>query len=215
MALTLGIASQPAAAEAYLLGDVLSRGNVTTSGEIGNRYALLALGHMAGGVGVDAVWSSLLRQTSPGYGWMLVMGETALAESWTDAPGDSHIHAMYGHVDEFLYSFVSGIQQQGVGSVGWRQVRIAPHLPPGLQWVNASFDSPRGLIAVAVERLAGDAGVVLQVTRVTITLPPGVEGVLALDGLRPRPATSGAGEEDVVLTPEGPGGQGGTWVVHI
>ena len=103
MALLLGItpAGAQAAARAALLADVRARGNVSTSGEIGNRYALLALGEM-GAEGVEAVWSSLLRSDSPGYGHMLVMGETALAESWTDAPGDSHIHAMYGHVDEFL-----------------------------------------------------------------------------------------------------------------
>jgi len=103
MALLLGItpAKDVEAAQAYLLRDVLERGNVSTSGEIGNRYALLALGEMGAG-GVGAVWASLLREQAPGYGWMLTMGETALAESWTDAPGDSHIHAMYGHVDEFL-----------------------------------------------------------------------------------------------------------------
>ena len=103
MALVLGITppGDVAAAQAYLLRDVTARGNVSTSGEIGNRYALMALGGM-GAQGVAAVWASLLRATAPGYGWMLTMGETALAESWTDAPGDSHIHAMYGHVDEFL-----------------------------------------------------------------------------------------------------------------
>lgn len=89
MALAINI-TRPAdvdAARAYLLGDVAARGNVSTSGEIGNRYALLALAE-AGPQGIAAVWASLLRDTSPGYGWMLVQGETALAESWTDAPGD-------------------------------------------------------------------------------------------------------------------------------
>ena len=43
-----GIFSQ--AAE-LVLGDVLTRGNVSTSGEIGNRYALLALAAMPGEVG--------------------------------------------------------------------------------------------------------------------------------------------------------------------
>jgi len=72
---------------------------VTTAGEVGNRYALIALAEATGGP--EAVWQSLLRTNSPGYGWMLTMGETALAESWTDARGDSHLHAMYGHIDEY------------------------------------------------------------------------------------------------------------------
>jgi hypothetical protein len=43
-------------------------GNVTTAGEIGNRYALLALADAPGGG--DAVWASLLRADAPGYGWI-------------------------------------------------------------------------------------------------------------------------------------------------
>lgn len=171
-ALSLNItppADQPLA-YAYLLQDVLSRGNVTTAGEIGNRYALLALANEPSGAGIDAVWSSLLRSTAPGYGWMLSMGETALAESWFDAAEDSHIHAMYGHIDEFLYTHIAGIQQDGIApqcrgggraggreqgtgqalphfaAAGWKCVRIAPRIPRGLEWVNATFDSPRGMI---------------------------------------------------------------------
>ena len=171
MALALGITPPAAvgAAAAALLADVRARGNVTTSGEIGNRYALLALGAM-GEAGVSAVWDSLLRNTTPGYGWMLVMGETALAESWNDSPGDSHIHAMYGHIDEFLYKYVAGLQPVGVGGDAWSRVRIAPQLPRGLEWVNASFESPRGAFAVACERRGSRVVAML-------TVPPGVEAV--------------------------------------
>jgi alpha-L-rhamnosidase len=173
MALALGITppASRAAAAAALLHDVRTRGNVTTSGEIGNRYALLALGD-AGAEGVEAVWSSLQRTNAPGYGWMLTMGETALAESWTDAPGDSHIHAMYGHIDEFLYKFVAGLRAVGEGGDAWRAVEIAPTLPAGCDWVRATFDSPRGLIAVAAER-RGDGGRLA----VNVTVPPGVDAL--------------------------------------
>lgn len=90
-ALSLGFATAPAAAQAYIVRDVRTYGggNVTTSGEVGNVYALRALADAPGGP--DAVWASLLRTDAPGYGWMLTMGETALAESWTDAKGDSHV----------------------------------------------------------------------------------------------------------------------------
>lgn len=172
MALALGITppAARAAAAAALLADVRARGNVTTSGEIGNRYALLALGAM-GAEGVQAVWDSLLRPNAPGYGWMLTMGETALSESWTDAPGDSHIHAMYGHIDEFLYKYVAGIRAVGEGGDAWRAVQLAPTLPRDCDWVRASLDSPWGLIEVAAQRVVvgGD-----RVT-VNVTVPPGVE----------------------------------------
>jgi alpha-L-rhamnosidase len=172
LALNITPPSAIAAAQAYLLDDVIARGNVTTSGEIGNRYALLALAGVPAGAGNDAIWSSLLRSDAPGYGWMLTMGETALAESWFDAAGDSHIHAMYGHIDEWLYRFAAGIQQDGTAatrSTGWSNVRIAPVLLPGVFWLQASFDSPRGLIFVEVshDQLSGVVNVMAEV-------PPGV-----------------------------------------
>ena len=170
MALELGVAADVPAARAYLLGDMAARGNVSTSGEIGNRYALLAAAG-AGPAGVAAVWASLLRNNSPGYGWMLVMGETALAESWTDAPGDSHIHAMYGHVDEFLYAFVAGIRQ-APGGTAWARLALAPALLRGLDWVDASFDSPRGLVRVAYNATPRAGGLVDVELRATV--PPGV-----------------------------------------
>ena len=148
-ALSLGFATDVAAAQAWIVNDVRTYGcgNVTTSGEVGNVYALRALADAPGGP--DAIWASLLRSNAPGYGWMLTMGETALAESWTDAQGDSHIHAMYGHIDEYLYAHVAGIQQ-APGGAGWRRVLFAPHPPlgdgPGA-FVRASFESPRGLLA--------------------------------------------------------------------
>lgn len=184
MALLLGITppGAQAAARAALLADVRARGNVSTSGEIGNRYALMALGEM-GADGVEAVWSSLLRTNAPGYGWMLTMGETALAESWTDAPGDSHIHAMYGHIDEFLYTYVAGIKGVGLvgagaaraGATAWDAVELTPMLLPQLTWVNCTYQSPRGLIAVSYRAAEEGEGVV-----VAAQVPPGVQGVLVL-----------------------------------
>jgi len=170
MAVTLNLTANATGARAYLLADARARGDVFTAGEIGNRYALLAAAS-AGAPGVAAVWASLLRNNSPGYGWMLTMGETALAESWNDSPGDSHIHAMYGHVDEFLFAFVAGIQQ-ATGSVGWARLALAPALLRGLNWVDASFDSPRGLIRVAYNVTSGTAGRVDVELRATV--PPGV-----------------------------------------
>jgi hypothetical protein len=171
-ALSLGFATDAAAAQAYIVHDVRTygNGNVTTSGEVGNAYALRALADAPGGP--DVVWASLLRTDAPGYGWMLTMGETALAESWTDAPGDSHIHAMYGHIDEYLFAHVAGIRQAPGGS-GWRRVLFAPH-PPFADgagaFVRATFESPRGAI-VSHARVLDAAGAV----ELELTCPPGVE----------------------------------------
>ena len=187
-ALALGFARNATGARAYLVHDVVSRGNVTTSGEIGNRYALLALADAPGGS--DAVWASLLRNNSPGYGWMLTMGETALAETWFDSASDSHIHAMYGHVLEYLYAHVAGIRQ-APGSTAWRRVLFEPR-PPLAEgagaWVEASFDSPRGLLTARAD--------VESPTAVSLALrcPPTVEcsARLPLSGRVVRVPATGA-----------------------
>jgi alpha-L-rhamnosidase len=179
-ALSLNITPTPvvAAAQDYILKDVRAQGNVTTSGEIGNRYALLALAAIASDAGNDAIWASLLRTNAPGYGWMLTMGETALAETWFDEPGDSHIHAMYGQIDEWLYRYVAGIQQT---QSGWASVLIAPALLPGLSWVNATFDSPHGLIQSAYYRDIHGGTI-----QCTVAVPPGVTAEIVLPLSRSR-----------------------------
>jgi len=171
------------AALAYIMSDASGRGNVTTAGEIGNRYVLRSLAAEPSGEGMAILWASLHRRTSPGYGWMLVRGETALAESWDDAPGDSHIHSMYGHIDEVLYAYVAGIRQVGGGS-GWREVLLAPVHVEGLLWVNATFDSPRGLFASAYVASTTSDG--RRSMELTLTVPAGVRAtaVLPLSGAR-------------------------------
>lgn len=41
---------------------------------------------------------------------MLAQGATALAESWNFQLGESHNHAMFGHIEEWFYEYVGGIQ---------------------------------------------------------------------------------------------------------
>ena len=100
-----------------------------------------------------------------------------MAESWTDNPGDSHIHCMYGHIDEFLYKYVAGIQ--GVGPHGdmWGSVRVAPQPLPHLHWVNATFESPRGLVASAYHWAASEGPGGQRVLDAEVVIPPGVTGV--------------------------------------
>jgi hypothetical protein len=60
----------------------------------------------------------------------------------------------------------------------WDSVELSPALLPGLEWLNATFESPRGRIAVSLHRLGPEAGG--GAVRVSATVPPGVQGVLVL-----------------------------------
>ena len=189
-----------------LLANVSAAGNVTTSGDIGNRYTWLALGianiTIAGAS--DIAMSALMRRTCPGYGCMLAGNETTLSESWFDAASESHNHAMLGHVDEYFYRYVAGIQysrpQLQLGGSRARasassklqlqrtlgaEVIISPHPLPGLDWVNASFTAPEGVIAVYWRRVGGGA------IDLEVELPPGVRGSLVMPGGMAQPLSSG------------------------
>lgn len=80
---------------------------------------------------------------------------------------------MYGHVDEFLYAFVAGIRQ-APNTSAWAHVHLSPTLLRGLDWIDVTFNSPRGLLRVAYNvSAAGEEGRVAVELRVS--LPPGVD----------------------------------------
>jgi alpha-L-rhamnosidase len=178
-----------AGALSWLISNITGGGNITTSGDIGNRYTWLSLGKAASASTNEIVNSVLTRTTCPGYGCMIVAGETALAENWYDARTDSHIHAMLGHIDEYFYTYIAGIQMdeaQGVSDIPWSKVHIKPQIVSGLQWVNATFDSPLGLIRSAWMRLDETS------TSYEVELPPGARGMLTIESTgEVVPLTSG------------------------
>lgn len=172
---------------AALVADVVARGNVTTGADIGNRYIIQALAEAEGGT--DALWSSLLRKTSPGYGFAVASNETALPETWDDSASDSHIHAMLGHIDEYFYSHVAGLRQ-AVSDVGWRRVLIRPRPTAGLAWLNCSFAAPSGQFDIFWElrvpqsvALAGSGGaraIGRWDFKLTVTIPVGSTAEITL-----------------------------------
>ena len=206
MALTLNMTSagDVEQAQASLVADVLARGNVTTGADIGNRYILQALGHARGGA--DALWSSLLRTSSPGYGFAVAQNETALPESWNDDPSASHIHAMLGHVDEYLYAHVAGLRQ-AAGDAGWRHVAIQPRPAAELTWVNCSFEAPSGRFELAWQRKVraaeSEEGVEAEEDFVLlVTLPVGTmaDVILPLEGAKETRLVGAGGPQELRAT---------------
>ncbi|HSQ74858.1 MAG TPA: family 78 glycoside hydrolase catalytic domain [Bacteroidota bacterium] len=96
----------------------------------------------------DVLHRVYAREERGGYGYMVKQGFTTLPESWDARPGtgNSMNHYMLGHLMEWQFAYVGGIRQQP-GSIGWRKVYVAPD-PGNLDFAMATFDSPRGLVAV-------------------------------------------------------------------
>jgi len=127
---------------ADLVADVRNHKSALTAGDVGYRYVLRAL---ADGNRSDVIFDMNNRSDRPGYGWQLVHGATSLTEAWDAGPRSSQDHFMLGHIMEWFYSDLAGIQQQD-DSVAFQHIRIKPSPVGDVTWARATYDSVRGPI---------------------------------------------------------------------
>jgi len=121
------------------------------------RTATLYNGHLATGlVGIPVLteWATLSQECNwlygmlkqpgyPGYLYMLEQGGTGVWEEWDG--GRSHLHNCYNGIGSWFYQALGGIIPT---APGYRQVRIVPQVPQGLEWVRVTRNTPYGPITV-------------------------------------------------------------------
>lgn len=125
-----------------LIGDIRGRGNALTAGDVGYRYVLRAL--EAGGAS-DVIYDMNCKYDTPGYGWQLAHGATALTESWQAYGFVSNNHFMLGHLMEWLFSGLGGLRQAD-GSVGYKHIVIRPEPVGDVRSACTTYQSPYGQI---------------------------------------------------------------------
>lgn len=125
-----------------LIREIKSRNNALTAGDIGYRYVLKAL-EQAGRS--DVIFDMNYRDDVPGYGYQLKHGATALTESWQAYESVSNNHFMLGHLMEWFYAGLAGIQQTD-NSIAYKEVVIKPEVVGDVTHAKASFQSPYGII---------------------------------------------------------------------
>ncbi|MGV7207531.1 alpha-L-rhamnosidase C-terminal domain-containing protein [Oxalobacteraceae bacterium A2-2] len=182
MALSLGLApdSAQAATLAALVADVQARG--LTAGDIGYRYLLRAL---ADGGRSDIVHAITSQSERPGYGYQLAQGATSLAEAWNAEARSSQNHFMLGQINEWFFHDLAGIQPDS-RAPGFKHIVIRPALVAGLDAVEASYDSPHGVIQSAWRRTADRVLLEVEIppnTTATIILPAATAGAITESGL--------------------------------
>ena len=160
-------ASNQAPVMAQLVGNITSVG--LTSGEIGHRYLLRALTDMGR---PDVVYNLHGGTNNPGYGYILSQGATALTEAWDADPSSSQDHFMLGHITEWFYHDLAGIQYDPA-LPGFQHVIIKPAFVGGITWVNASYNSVRGTIV-------SDWSLTNNSATLAITIPVGSTGSICL-----------------------------------
>jgi hypothetical protein len=128
---------------ASLVKDVETRDAQMTAGDIGFRFLLQAL---AQGGRSDLVYRMINQDEKPGYGFMLKKGATSLTEAWDANLTTSHNHFMLGHITEWFYKDLVGIDYDPTGP-GFKKIIIKPTPVGDLTWAKASYDSVRGKIS--------------------------------------------------------------------
>ncbi len=111
-----------------IIDDLQQRNWQQTPGDIGHVYFIRALADAGRSDVLHRVYS---RDGLGSYGGILNKRLTSLPETW-DAMMDGYQslnHCMLGHAMQWFYSHVAGIRQQP-GSVGWKDILIAPNPGP-------------------------------------------------------------------------------------
>ena len=111
-----------------------------TAGDVGFHYLVKALQENGG---EELLYEMNARDDVPGYGYQLKKGATALTESWAALPIVSNNHLMLGHINEWFYTGLGGIDQTE-NSVAYKHLLIEPQMVGKIENTNTSFETPYG-----------------------------------------------------------------------
>lgn len=125
-----------------IINDIRDHNNSITAGDIGFRFLIQTLEKYDR---PDVIFDMNHQVDRPGYGYQLVRGATSLTESWQAFRFVSNNHCMLGHLMEWFYSGLAGIEQAD-GSIAYRHVYLRPQLVGNIEEVESSFESPYGQI---------------------------------------------------------------------
>lgn len=119
--------------------------NAFVAGEVGLPYII----QTAARYGMnDLIADYITHEEHPSYYAFVKDGMTTLGEYWENNPR-SHCHDMMGHIIEWYYNGLAGIQ---IREPGFRKVTIRPYLPVGMNTVSCTYESAAGPIEVGIRR---------------------------------------------------------------
>ena len=131
------------------------------AGEIGLPYVI----QTARRYGMNELISRFItKKEHPSYYAFVLDGETTLGEYWETNPR-SHCHDMMGHIIEWYFNGIAGIE---VAEPGFRKVKIRPWMPENMNSFSCWHETPYGRIEVKGSRADGE-----EVYKITV--PEGVE----------------------------------------
>ena len=123
------------------------------------------------------MYRMLKKRDYPGYLYMLDQGATTTWEHWNGER--SHIHNCYNGIGAWFYQALAGIMPDE-SNPGYKHIWIKPQVVNDISWVQASKDTPYGLLKVRWEKK--DTSFVLDVqipvgSSASVSLPFPAESV--------------------------------------
>lgn len=141
--------------------DTLEEKGAFVSGEVGLPYVIQTARKYKMN---NLICEYITKTEHPSYYAFVLDGETTLGEYWETNPR-SHCHDMMGHIIEWFYNGIAGIQPV---APGFRKVKVTPYLPESMNEFECSYNSIQGKITVKAVRKAGKV-------QVSVDVPEGVE----------------------------------------
>ena len=144
-----GIVPKDAEADvADCLRDNIESAGALIAGEVGLPYVIQA----AAKYGMNQLIAECItRKQHPSYYAFILDGETTLGEYWETNPR-SHCHDMMGHIVEWFYSGIGGIE---IVEPGFKRIKIHPFMPDSMNEFNVTYETRYGKIVVKGQRIAG------------------------------------------------------------
>jgi len=121
---------------------ITASGKKLTTGDIGFHFLIQALQE---GNASQLIYDMNYRDDVAGYGYQLKKGATSLTESWAALAEVSNNHLMLGHIMQWFYEGLGGIQQAD-NSNGYKQIVIKPEVVGDISFVNANHQTVYGNI---------------------------------------------------------------------
>ncbi len=160
-----------------LVNDVRAHANHTTAGDIGYHFVIQALSE---GGRSDVIYDMLSTTDTPSYGAQLKAGATSLTEAWDADPRSSQNHFMLGHVEEWFYRYLAGIDFD-LSRPRDERITLRPTPVGDITWAGASFDSVLGRISSSWKKVGGELVYEAEVppnSSATVLLPSGEKKVI-------------------------------------
>lgn len=127
-----------------------------SSGEVGLPYVIQTARryHMN-----DFICDYITKEEHPSYYAFVKDGMTTLGEYWEENPR-SHCHDMMGHIMEWYYNGMAGIQPI---EPGFKKILIQPYLPESMHYMECKYASVQGIIQVKMHRVSGNVKLEVEV----------------------------------------------------